>query len=129
MPDPALYSDTIPPVTRTKDDELFLLRIETTPLPENPEAGQLEGAYAVALVNAVSLKEAEEKMLEELEIEGWEPVRFEHWEIVCRGCYRVAPEPELEDSRRAEESIDRAFSRGISLTFYTWPLGVEDDGE
>jgi len=132
MADPRLYSDTIASVTRTKDDELFLLRIEASPSPGNPEAEQLGGAYVNGLVNAPTLKEAEERMLEELDREGWEPVRFDHWEIVCRECYRVSPEPTPDDLRQAKEATDAAFKVGIHLTFYTWPKheseGADEQG-
>ena len=41
-----LYADTIAPVSRTKPEELFLIRMAAKPSPENPEAAEVGGAYA-----------------------------------------------------------------------------------
>ncbi len=130
MPDPVLYSDTIGPVSRNKDDELFLLEIEAVPCKDNPEALEFGGAYAHAIVDAPTLREAEQRMLEELKNEGWEPVHFEDWKIVCRECYHPGPEPTPDELKEAQEQVQSALRSGINLAFHTWPLHEsEETGE
>lgn len=79
-----LFSDTIDPVRRSDAKELFLVRVEAAPLPDNPESSECGGAFVNAWVNVPTLREAERAMLARLGEEGWRPVRLDHWEIVCR---------------------------------------------
>jgi hypothetical protein len=120
-----LYSDTVDPVEREKDDELFFLRIEAMPLPDNPEASDTGGAFVNGLVSAPTLRDAEQKMLEELDREGWEPVRFDHWELTCRECYCAAFE-DPQEQNDAGRDFDAALEYGANLSFFTWPLAERD---
>lgn len=124
-----MYSETVDPVIRANDNELFLLRLEVAPLPDNPQNKAFGGAYANALVDAATLREAEEQMLANLQSEGWKPVCFDHWEMVCRDCYRLSENPTTDEVREAGDSIDMAFKHGIDLTFYTWPVNEDDESE
>lgn len=121
-----LYADTIAPVNRSSADELFLIRLVATPLPENPEAADIGGAYVNCWVNAKDLRTAEQRALNRIREEQWRPTRFDQWDLVCRQCY-------LDDSRYSEdekrESLERlyeAFEHGIALVFHTWPVDAPD---
>jgi hypothetical protein len=121
-----LFADTIEPVTRNTTEELFLLRIEAIPTPENPESADTGGAYINVWVDTATLSEAEEKAIERIKEEGWQPVKFEHWELVCKDCYS-------EESQDKEalpdiiECIDTAFEYGVGLLFHTWPIDEAEE--
>ena len=86
-----LYADTIDLLQRNSSEELFLLRIEATPTPENPESNDVGGAYLNAWVDVETLREAEEKAIDRFKEEGWLPVIngihlqpfFSEW-LACR---------------------------------------------
>lgn len=121
-----LFADTIEPVKRKTSEKLFLLRIEATPTPENPESDEVAGAYVNAWVDAETLREAEEKAIDRIKEEGWSPVKFEHWELVSKGCY-------LEESHDKEalpdilDSIETALEYGVGLIFHTWPIDETEE--
>jgi hypothetical protein len=125
MKEPMLFADTIDPVSRENRSELFLFRIEVVPAEDNPESAEVGGAYANAWVDADTLRGAEIKAIDRIEAEGWQPKRFDHWEIVCKDCYS-AESPGGQEVRDILESIDMAFQYGVGLIFYTWPkVGIE----
>lgn len=118
-----LFAETIDPVYRSEDNELFLIRIEAKPLPNNPEFRELAGAYVNAWVDAATLREAEARCIAAIEEEGWSPICLEHWQLVCRDCYTGEAESpeEAEELAQTLAMVDEAFSKGISIAFYTWP--------
>jgi len=121
MREQMLFADTIEPVKRKTSDELFLLRIEATPTPVNPESDEVGGAYVNAWVDAATLREAEENAINRIKEEGWSPVKIERWELVCKDCYSeefhdVEALPDILDA------IETAFEYGVGLIFHTWSL-------
>ncbi len=121
-----LFADTIGPVNRNTPEELFLLRIEATPTPENPEKDDVGGAYVNAWVDAETLREAEEKAIERIKEEGWSPVKFEHWELVCKDCYSEESY-DKESLPDILDSIETAFEYGVGLIFHTWPIDETEE--
>lgn len=119
-----LFADTIESVKRNTPEELFLLRIEATPNTENPESFDIGGACINAWVDAETLREAEVKAIDRIKEEGWSPVKFEHWELVCKDCYSK----KSHDEEALPNSIETAFKYGVGLIFHTWPIDeVEEE--
>ena len=123
------FSDTIAPVRRTKADDLFLVRIVATPSAENPEASEIGGAYVNCWVDADELRVAEERAIEAIESEQWQPTKFDHWEFVCRRCYDEDSRYNDTERRESLEHVDWAFEHGISFTFNCWPKDAPDANE
>jgi len=120
------YADTIEPVERSTDDELFLIRLVAEPKRENPEANECGGAYVNVWVNTATLREAEESAIAAIQEDGWQPLRLDHWEIVCRDCYAESEDSD-EDMQGTLDAVEDAFESGLGLVFYTWPLVEEDE--
>jgi hypothetical protein len=128
MNKPMLFADTIDPVLRANESELFLIRIEVVPDESNPESAEVGGAFANALVDADSLKEAEEKAIARIEAEGWKPQRFDYWEMVCKDCYSAESQAK-EEGRDILSSIETAFQFGVGLIFHTWPIEETEEAD
>lgn len=124
-----LFSDTIAPVNRSAEDELFLVRFLASPLPENPESSSVSGAYVNCWVNAGDLRTAEKEALEAVTSQLWKATKFEHWEIVCRRCY--VEDPDLDEAERRDflECLDEALEDGIALSFNCWSPDAPDADE
>ena len=120
------YANTIAMVRRSKTDELFLIRIVAKPCPENSEASETGGAYVNCWVDADDLRIAEQKAIEAIEGERWQPVKFDNWKLVCRRCY--IEDANLEVAERCEylERVDEAFDYGFALVFNCWPIDAPD---
>ncbi len=121
-----LYADTIAPVSRTKPDELFLIRMVAKPSPQNREAAEVGGAYANCWVDADELRVAEAKAIERIECEQWQPTKFDHWEIVSRRCYIEDPNRDETERQELLERVDEAFEYGVSMTLNCWPIDAPD---
>jgi hypothetical protein len=121
-----LFANTIALVKRTKKDELFLICIVAKPCPENLEASENGGAYVNCWVDADDLRIAEQKAIEAIEGEQWQPMKFDNWKMVCRRCY--IENASLEEAERCEylERMDEAFDNGIALVFNCWPHDAPD---
>ncbi len=124
-----LFSDDLPPVCRQKPEELFLVRIMAKPAPESAEAKEIGGAFVNCWVNADDLRSAEKMAIEQIQEEGWRPVRFDHWEVVCRESYTLSNEMDADERRDSLERVEEAFEYGIALAFYMWPVDAPDAGD
>jgi len=121
-----LFADTVEPVKRNTSDELFLFRIEAIPTPENPESSDVGGAYINAWVDTETLRDAEEIAIERIKEEGWSPIKFEHWELVCKDCY--SKESHDKDALPdIIECIDTALEYGVGLLFHTWQIDAAEE--
>jgi hypothetical protein len=122
----SLFADTIAPVRRRSADELFLIRVIDTPLPENSEASDAGGAYVNVWVDADDLRTAERSAIDCIREEHWRPTKFEHWELVCRQCYTDDSRIDEDERRVSLERVDEAFEYGVALTFHCWPIDAPD---
>jgi len=115
---PALFSDTMPPVTRKGPHQLFVLRIESTPLDDNPEAAEVAGGFVVCWVDEDDFRSAEIRALKEIAREGWRPRRHDESHLI-----------ELSDCVSDEDA--RAFAEaqacGCSIAIYAWAIGGEEE--
>ena len=53
--------------------------------------------------------------------ELWEPIKFDHWELVCRRCYTERSWDDESERLQSLERIAEAFEYGFALIFFTWP--------
>lgn len=116
---PSLFADTIEPVPRISADQIFHLRIEAVPLPENPESEEFAGGVVSYWVDADDLRSAEFELLEEMQAEQWQPTAFEEWALVTRN------ECDAEEAA----AFDEAIRDGASLTIYAWKHGEEPEAD
>lgn len=112
-----LYSDTVDPVRRMTPDELFLVRIEAIPEPDNPEAADTGGAFVNCWLDVDDLRSAELEAIEIIRYNGWRPQRLDTWELVSRSS--------CGDSA---EQVEEAFHNGSACAFFAWPLEAPDSG-
>ncbi|HVY71346.1 MAG TPA: hypothetical protein VHH73_15545, partial [Verrucomicrobiae bacterium] len=113
-------------VNRRNADELFLVRIVAKPSPQNSEANEAGGAYVNCRVNADNLRTAERIAVDRIREEQWEPVKFDHWEIVCERCYTEDAKYNETDRKEYLERVREAFEYGIALVFNCWPKDAPD---
>lgn len=121
---PVYYSDGIDPVRRSSSDELFLVIIEATPEPDSDEYGEAGGAFVNCWVNADDLRTAERRAVALIQEAGWQPHRFDNWELVTRATY-VDCEP-AHDEPDLHEVVEQAFIDGEVCVFHTWPIDAPD---
>jgi hypothetical protein len=118
---PRLYADTIDPVHRTDASELFLVTLEAKPGPDSGDYGKEGGAFVNCWVDADDLRSAEQRAVALIESDGWQPYRFESWELVTRETYADRETPE-DDDLDLGELIEQAFVDGEVCVFNTWPV-------
>jgi hypothetical protein len=75
-------------------------------------------------IDTISREKSSELFLIRIEAEGWFPKKFDHWEIVCWGCYSSESHGE-EGIKAILEQIDTAFKCSVDLSFHIWP--IEDE--
>ena len=122
----SLFADTIAPVRRTQPDQVFVVRLVVVPAPDGPDAGGAGGAYANCWVDSDDLRSAEQTTLEAIDQEGWEPQKFEHWDLVTRASYEQDAGRNPEERSESVEHVEEAFAQGYCLVFYCWSPDAPD---
>lgn len=121
-----LYSDSVAPVSRSSPGELFLITIEARPAPESEDAAEFGGAFVNCWVDVDDLRTAERRAVDLIREHGWQPYRFDEWQLVSRATY-VDRKPEGgEDEVDYREVLDEAFEAGVSCIFHQWSADAED---
>lgn len=123
-----LFADTVSLVRRDRPDQLFLVRLVSTPAADNPEVSEVGGAYTNCWIDADDLRTAEQTMLEALQTEGWQAQKFENWELVSQNSYDQDPRYDPAERKELSEQVEQAFTTGYSLVFYCWPINAPDAG-
>ena len=81
-----LYADGVAPVHRTKPGEVFFVRMEACPEPGSDEFGTTGGAYVNCYLDVDDLRSAELRAIALIQESGWQPQRFDTWELTCAEC-------------------------------------------
>lgn len=98
---------------------MIFLHYQAAPNPDTEAAREFGGAYVNAWVDVDVPDEADTWAREEISDAGWTVV--EHVETRC---------PDPNDSAipaEARQYVQEAVEDGMSLVFYSWPLGADDE--
>jgi hypothetical protein len=95
------------------------VRFEAVPSGENPELGQVGGAFVNCWVNTNDLVEAEETARRWVLAEGWLVSTVEECRLVDAETPRVG---------ESAQSIAEARVHGGSIVFHRWPKRGERNG-
>jgi hypothetical protein len=121
-----LYSDGFAPVFRSSSREVFFIRLEAAPQVGSDDFGDLGGAYVNCYLNADDLRTAELQAIALIQNEGWQPVRFETWRLVCIEC-ESNTDNDYEESPTPRELIEEAVREGGACLFHSWPIDAPDN--
>jgi hypothetical protein len=84
-----LYSDTVGTIRRNSADEVFLVRMEARPNPENDESQEIGGGFVNCWINVDELRDAELRSIALIQENEWSAVKFEKWELVRLSSYAI----------------------------------------
>lgn len=121
---PILYSCTIPPVRRSRKDEVFFLQIEARPTTDSADFGKAGGAFVNCYVYAATLRAAERRSITLIRSHGWLPKRFVEWQLTCPVCAK--DERGDDDASTARELVEQAMIDGEVCVFHQWPIDAPD---
>lgn len=121
----SLYADTIAPVCRENASDLFLLTLEARPKPDSEDYGEVGGAFVNCWVDAEDLRSAELRAIALIEKNGWQPHRFDSWDLVNRSNYENC-EPPNDDAPDPQAMFEQALVDGEACEFHTWPINAPD---
>ena len=105
-------------------EEVFMVRMLASPEPGCDEFGTFGGAYVNCYVDADDLRTAEIRAISLIQLRGWQPQRFETWQLTCIDCADDVPANESAPSTR--ELVEQARVDGECCVFYTWPIDASD---
>jgi hypothetical protein len=72
------------------------------------------------------LRSAELRAVALIEEHGWEPLRFDSWELVTRETYANRAS-RGEEVAELQESVEQAFAEGRACAFFIWPVDDAPD--
>ncbi len=121
-----LYADTIGPVYRSGPGEVFFVRLEACPEPGSDEFGSSGGAYVNCYIDADDLRTAELRAVALIQANGWQPTRFDTWQLTCAECASASRDPEAPDAASPRELVQQALADGEVCEFYCWPIDAPD---
>ena len=101
-----------------------MVRLLATPEPGSDEFGTPGGAYVNCYVDADDLRTAEIRAIGLIQLHGWQPVRFETWQLTCVDCASDTSSEEGAPSTR--QLVEQAKIDGECCVFYTWPIDAPD---
>ena len=122
-----LFADTIAPVRRTLPSEIFFVRIEATPEAGCEDYGSAGGAFVNCYIDADDLRTAEIRAIGLIQQHGWQPIRFDTWEVTCAECVDdTSPE---DGGSSPRELVEQARLDGEVCVFHCWPIDAPDAGD
>ena len=92
---------------------LYFIKFEGVPLPENPESEDCGGAYINCWVNSEEPSIAMDIANNYIRNEGWEITKVEESFITDSKRYK--------DELESLDGFNQAIEYGVSAIFYTWP--------
>lgn len=113
------FAETIDPVIRANDNQLFHIIIEAKPAESNKEDDGTIGAFANFWIDAEELLTAEKICMEILKDEHWEPEAFGEFNIVTEDEYLRA-KMSKEDRNEVMQMCAEARENGSAHTYYCW---------
>jgi hypothetical protein len=119
-----LFADSIAPVRRTMPGEVFFIRMEASPEPGSDDFGTEGGGFVNCYVDADDLRAAELRAISLIRDHGWQPLRFETWELTCGECANDTQSE--DDAPTSRELVERALLDGECCVFFTWPIDAHD---
>ena len=109
--------------------EVFFIRMEACPEPGSEEFGREGGAFVNCYVDADDLRKAELRAIALIQYNGWQPRRFDTWQLTCAECASDARDPESPDAASPRELVQQALLDGEVCEFYCWPIDAPDADE
>ena len=105
-------------------DEVFFIRMEASPEPGSDDFSTEGGGVVNCYVDADDLRTAELRAISLIRQHGWQPQRFETWELTCGECAKDTPAD--DGSPTSRELVEQALLDGECCVFYTWPIDAPD---
>ena len=119
-----LYADGVAPIYRSNPDEVFYIRMQASPQLGSDDFGYAGGATVNCYVDADDLRTAEIQATLLIQQNGWQPQRFEAWELIC--AERANDVSTEDDGLSARELVEQAKIDGEVCVFFCWPIDASD---
>jgi hypothetical protein len=98
--------------------------MEASPEPGSDEFGTTGGAYVNCYVDVDDLRSAELRAIALIQESGWQPQRFDTWQLTCAECADDTS-PENGDSSPRDLVAQAQLDGGVCV-FHCWPIDAPD---